>query len=110
MSPQEPATGPKFDGVPQFESAKLEKLPPSYFEPEKPLTKEEQESESLISLMSEIKAIQETNKDLPDEQRRQNAEQMMIKLASAMGLGDDYDPEDEDDDDKWTELVGASKN
>ena len=53
-----------------------------YFEEEPPLTKEEQEVDSLMSLMSEIKTMQEKHQGkseakVSDSERRKNAEAMI---------------------------------
>ena len=70
-----------------------------FFE-ESPLTHEEKEAESMISLMNEMRNMQLRNKNdssLTDEQRRKNAEDMMLKIAAMMGMGDeDYGEEDGD--------------
>jgi hypothetical protein len=48
--------------------------------------------------MQEMKRVQEVNRyteGITDEERRKNAEQMMIKFAQAMGIGeDDYGDSD----------------
>ena len=49
-----------------------------------------------MNLMQEMKRVQELNKNttgLTDEQRRKNAEEMMLKFSKIMGIG-----EDEEDD------------
>lgn len=67
-----------------------------FFE-ESPLSSEEKEAESMISLMNEMRNMQLRNKNDPsltDEQRRKNAEDMMLRLAAMMDIGDDsYDDE-----------------
>ena len=68
-------------GIEHKESMKSP-LPNMYFEEEPPLTKEEQEVDSLMSLMSEIKTMQEKHagKDgakVSDSERRKNAEAMI---------------------------------
>ena len=42
----------------------------------------------MISLMSEMRNMQMMSKNLTDEQRRKNAEEMMMKLAAMMDIGD----------------------
>ena len=50
----------------------------------------------MISLMSEMRNLQMRSKDgLNDEQRRKEAEQLMFKLASMMGI-DESGSDDED--------------
>ena len=63
--------------------------------PEDAIEQEEAEAESMLKLMEEIQNVRETNKHLNDEERRQNAEKIMFKLAAMMQLGDEG--EDEDD-------------
>lgn len=67
-----------------------------FFE-EQTLSKDEQDAESMISLMSEMRNLQMRNKANPgisDEQRHKDAEAMMHKLAAMMGMdGDEYDSE-----------------
>lgn len=55
------------------------------------LTKDEQDSESMISLMTEMRDLQLNSKNLSDEQRRKGAEDMMMKLAAMMEMGDSDD-------------------
>jgi hypothetical protein len=45
----------------------------------------------MLGLMEEIKRIRDMNKNLTDEERRKNAESMILKLSSYMALGDDED-------------------
>ena len=78
------------DGMPRFDTFK-EQPPSKQAEPE--LTKErieqiEQENESLVNLMHEMKRVQEINMgaNISDEQRRKNAADMMAKFAQCMGL------------------------
>ena len=84
-----------------------------------PLTAEEMETESMIAMMHEIKQMQLANKDgannnISDEERRKKAEDMIMKIASMMNLGDYDDEEDNvDDDEKWqnmNEAAQAEKN
>jgi len=83
------------------ESAKTP-VPNPYFEEEPPLTKEEEEADNLVALMSQIKEMTERNQQkdgdgntkVSDEDRRKNAELMMKKLSSMM----DLDSDDEEDD------------
>jgi hypothetical protein len=56
----------------------------------------EEEVESLVNLMQEMKRVQEMNKNtagLTDEQRRKNAEEMMLKFSKIMGIGEDDEDE-----------------
>ena len=53
------------------------------------MSKEEAEAESMIGLMEEIRNAKDLNPTLNDEERRQNAERIMNKLASMMDLGSD---------------------
>lgn len=49
-----------------------------------------------MNLMQEMKRVQEMNKNtagLTDEQRRKNAEEMMLKFSKIMGIGEDDDDE-----------------
>jgi hypothetical protein len=49
-----------------------------------------------MQLMDEIRNAREKNKELSDEERRKNAESLMLRLAKMMDLGsddEDYDPE-----------------
>lgn len=55
---------------------------------------EEMEGESMLRLMQEIKNLREVNKCLTDEERRKNAEEMILKLSQYM----DIDGGEEDDD------------
>ena len=67
---------------------------------EETLSKEEQEAESMISLINEMRALQMRNKNdssLTDEQRRKGAEDMMKRLAAVMNVGDDSYGEDNGD-------------
>jgi len=41
----------------------------------------EEEAESMLKLMQEIKQLKEVNKNLSDEERRKNAEEMIMKLS-----------------------------
>jgi hypothetical protein len=64
---------------------------PKFFEASD-LTQEEKEAESMISLMNEMRNMQLRNKNDPsltDEQRRKNAEDMMLKIAALMDFGDE---------------------
>lgn len=67
------------------------------------------EAESMISLMQEMKRMQVASKDkvLSDEDRRQKAEDMIMKIAAMMNLGDDEDCE-EGDPEEWEKLKAAS--
>ena len=75
---------------------------------DEPLTDMEQETESMITMMQEIKNIQEAFKDpsgaqVSDEERRKRAEDMIMKIAAMMDLGDDGE-DDDPDDDEWENL------
>jgi len=61
--------------------------------PEDPVDAVEEEAESMLKLVEEIKNVRETNKHLNDEERRQNAENIMMKLAAMMDLGSDGEEE-----------------
>lgn len=63
--------------------------------PEDAIEQEEAEAESMLKLMEEIQNVRETNKHLNDEERRQNAEKIMMKLAAMMQLGGESDGEDD---------------
>ena len=43
----------------------------------------------MLLLIEQIKSSKENNKHLSDEQRKQNAELIMMKLAEFMNLDDD---------------------
>ena len=78
------------------------------FHDDEPLTDMEQETESMITMMQEIKNIQEAFKDptgaqQSDEDRRKRAEDMIMKIAAMMDLGDDGE-DDDPDDDEWENL------
>lgn len=47
-----------------------------------------------MKLMQDIKNLREVNKTLSDEERRKNAEEMVMKLSQFMDI--DEDDEDED--------------
>jgi hypothetical protein len=59
---------------------------------EDPLEQEDLEAENMLKLMDEIKYARDNNQGLNDEDRRTNAEAIMMKLATMMDL-DDYDDE-----------------
>ena len=49
-----------------------------------------------MRLMQEIKQMREVNKTLGDDERRKNAEQLIMKLSQYMNIDeDDYGNEDE---------------
>lgn len=100
------------DGVPKFssghlpsealESAQIKKAKSDFYMPEAARIdsevidgdQAELQVESLVNLMQEMKRVQETNKNqtsLTDEQRRKNAEEMMLKFSKIMGIGEDED-------------------
>uniref|UniRef100_A0A7S3NB61 Uncharacterized protein n=1 Tax=Euplotes harpa TaxID=151035 RepID=A0A7S3NB61_9SPIT len=62
--------------------------------------KEERNLEELGSLMTQIKNLKENIQDMSMEDRRKNAEQMIMKIAGFMNLDDDIDFSDEEDYDK----------
>lgn len=69
----------------------MSKVNAKFFE-EHGLTQEEKDAESMISLMNEMRNMQLRNKNdssLTDEQRRKNAEDMMLKIAAMMDFGED---------------------
>ena len=57
--------------------------------PEEPEKEYGDELDNIFGLMSSIKNCKDTNKNLTDEERRLNAENIMSKLASMMDLGSD---------------------
>eukprot|EP00347_Sterkiella_histriomuscorum_P011757 403371216 len=67
------------------------------------MTKEELEAESMMMLMQQFKNMKETTGGLNDEERRKQAEDMILKLAKYMQLEDDEEEDvfdgDEDEDD-----------
>ena len=98
------------DGVPKFssgnlpsealETPKMKKAKSDYYMPEAARIdneeidddQAEEQVESLVNLMQEMKRVQEMNKNqtgLTDEQRRKNAEEMMLKFSKIMGIGED---------------------
>ena len=100
------------DGVPKFSSGQLpnealeapqiKKAKSDFYMPEAARIdsevidddQAELQVESLVNLMQEMKRVQETNKNqtgLTDEQRRKNAEEMMLKFSKIMGIGEDED-------------------
>ena len=50
----------------------------------------------MVQLMEEIKNAREVNQGLSDEERRKNAEKIMMKLANMMDLGSDGEDEERD--------------
>lgn len=58
--------------------------------------KDEEDADNLFKLMEQIKFARENNQGLSDEQRKQNAEAIMMKLANMMDLGDDDEDGDRD--------------
>lgn len=96
------------DGVPKFSSSEaldapqIKKAKSDFYMPEdaridnEAIDDDEAELqvESLVNLMQEMKRVQETNKNqigLTDEQRRKNAEEIMLKFSKIMGIGEDED-------------------
>lgn len=51
------------------------------------------ESDNMFALIEQIKNVKESNKNLTDEDRRKNAENIMMKLAAMMDLGSDDEDE-----------------
>jgi len=45
----------------------------------------------MIGLMDQIRGLRDNNKHLNDEQRRKNAEEMILKLSKYMDIGSDED-------------------
>ena len=70
----------------------------------------ERETETMLGLMQEIKNMQMASKDpgaapISDEERRKRAEDMIMKIAGMMDLGDEsYGDEDGGDNDEWEQL------
>jgi len=111
------------DGIPRFDSMKSDYVQPSSDSPKEPVKQpqaelvkqpsvepvipdtdevspeQEADMDSLVNLMQEMKRVQEVNRyqeGLTDEQRRKNAEAIMLKFAQTMGIGEeDYCSEDE---------------
>ena len=48
-----------------------------------------------MKLMQDIKNLREVNKTLTDEERRKNAEEMVMKLSQFMNIDEDDEDEDE---------------
>lgn len=48
-----------------------------------------------MKLMQDIKNLREVNKTLTDEERRKNAEDMVMKLSQYMNIDEDDEDEDE---------------
>jgi|LauGreDrversion4_2_1035121.scaffolds.fasta_scaffold710639_2 hypothetical protein len=48
-----------------------------------------------MKLMQDIKNLREVNKTLSDEERRKNAEEMVMKLSQFMDIDEDDEDEDE---------------
>jgi hypothetical protein len=48
-----------------------------------------------MKLMQDIKNLREVNKTLTDEERRKNAEEMVMKLSQFMNIDEDDENEDE---------------
>lgn len=51
----------------------------------------------MIGMMQQIKNLRETNQNLSDEERRKNAEELILKLSKYMNMDDGSD-EGEDGD------------
>ena len=49
----------------------------------------------MISLMQEIKTLKDKNKTISDEERRKNAENIIMKLAQWMDLSEGSEDDDE---------------
>ena len=48
-----------------------------------------------MKLMQDIKNLREVNKTLTDEERRKNAEEMVMKLSQFMNIDEDEEDDDE---------------
>lgn len=48
-----------------------------------------------MKLMQDIKNLREVNKTLTDEERRKNAEEIVMKLSHFMNIDEDDEDEDE---------------
>lgn len=79
--------------VPPKEDSKKDEIIEKMLGPEIDEDEEEAEAENMLKLMDEIKYARDNNQGLNDEERRANAEAIMMKLANMMDLGDDYDDE-----------------
>ena len=91
--PEEPIPSPEKEPVTE---SKPNQVPEYSHLPDHDLLDDEDfETDNLFALMSQIKNCKENNKNLSDEERRQNAEEIMNKLAGMMDLGSDDDDEDE---------------
>jgi hypothetical protein len=55
----------------------------------------EHQTDSLMKLMQDIKNLREVNKTLTDEERRKNAEEMVMKLSQYMNIDEDEEDDDE---------------
>ena len=53
-------------------------------------------TDNMFALMDKIKNCKEQNKNLTDEERRQNAEKLMMQLAGLMGESDGSSGEDKE--------------
>ena len=51
--------------------------------------KQHEETENMIKLMQEIQGLKEKNKVISDEERRQNAENIIMRLAKWMDISDE---------------------
>ncbi len=47
--------------------------------------------------MEEIRALKDKNKELNDEERRKNAENLILKISQMMELGEDEEDYDEEE-------------
>jgi hypothetical protein len=56
-----------------------------------------------MKLMQDIKNLREVNKTLTDEERRKNAEDMILKLSQYMNLNEEGEDE-EDEDEAYTKI------
>ena len=55
----------------------------------------EHQTDSPMELMQDIKNLREVNKTLTDEERRKNAEEMVMKLSQYMNIDEDEEDDDE---------------
>uniref|UniRef100_A0A7S3NUR2 Uncharacterized protein n=1 Tax=Euplotes crassus TaxID=5936 RepID=A0A7S3NUR2_EUPCR len=68
---------------------------------------EERNLDELGSLMAQVKTLKESVKGMTLEERRENAENMIKKIAGFMDLGDDEDLFDSDDDPEYNKIISA---
>ena len=68
----------------------------------------------MITMMQEIKNMQTAFKDpsgaqVSDEERRKRAEDMILKIAAMMDLGEDGE-DDDPEDDEWENLKNGTSS